>query len=382
MDSTNKPIITIIIFFFFIFLILSLFTQTISASEICSNTFCRRPEPVIRFPFRLQRHQPAACGYPGFDLFCDAFNQTLVELPNSGEFTVEAIDYAAQNIWLNDPQNCLPRRLLSLNLSGSPFSGYFFQEFTLFNCTFDYRKYRFDRVACLSGHNYTVIASSSERAIRFLAARCGLVATVAVPVQWAFFQPVMTSDLGGDMRLAWGSPRCRRCEGRGGRCGFRGFNSTVIECRNVPHRLPKAARYAIVIGAGLPAFLCLIGMLCFICSRITNRRGRRHHRRPIMEFSVVVAPQPAATATISGLDGPTIESYPKTTLGESRRLPKPDDNICAICLSEYMPKETLRSIPECRHCFHADCIDEWLKLNSSCPVCRVSPQNSTPSWVS
>ncbi|KAL3652435.1 hypothetical protein CASFOL_002116 [Castilleja foliolosa] len=369
MDTTNKPIIIIFIF------LISLFKLS-STTEICSNTFCRRPEPVIRFPFRLQNHQPTACGYPGFDLFCDAFNQTLVELPNSGEFTVEAIDYAAQNIWLNDPQNCLPRRLLSLNLSGSPFSAYFFQEFTLFNCTFDYKKYRFDRIACLSGENYTVIASSSERAIRFLAARCGLVATVAVPVQWAYFQPVMTSDLRGDMRLTWGSPRCRRCEGRGGRCGFRDLNSTVIECRNVPRRLPKAGRYAIVVGAGLPAFLCLVGMLCFIYNRTTNRQGSRHRRHPIIEFSVAVTPQPGATA--SGLDGPTIESYPKTTLGESRRLPKPDDNICAICLSEYMPKETLRSIPECQHCFHTDCIDEWLRLNSSCPVCRVSPRNSLP----
>ncbi|KAL3650550.1 hypothetical protein CASFOL_006953 [Castilleja foliolosa] len=373
MGSTNKPII--IIFFFK----LSLFTQVISASEICPTTFCRRPEPAIRFPFRLQNNQPATCGYPGFDLFCDAFNQTLIELPNSGEFTVEAIDYLSQNIWLNDPQNCLLKRLLTLNLSGSPFSGYFFQEFTLFNCTFDYKKYRFDRIACLSGRNYTVIASSSERAIGFLASRCGLVAKVAVPVEWASFQPVMTSDLAGDIRLTWGMMICRRCEGRGGRCGLRGPNSTVIECRNVPRRLSKAAQNAVFVGVGLLTFLCLIGVLCIIFSRITSRHQRRHVRvpRPIMELSVVVPPPP--TTIISGLDGPTIESYPKITLGESRRLLKPDDNMCAICLSEYMPKETLRSIPECQHCFHVDCIDKWLRFNSSCPVCRMSPRNSPPA---
>lgn len=81
----------------------------------------------------------------------------------------------------------------------------------------------------------------------------------------------------------------------------------------------------------------------------------------------------------SGLDGPTIESYPKTVLGASRRLPKPSDVICPICLADYLPEETLRTIPECDHYFHADCIDEWLKLNGTCPLCRNSPQTGSTS---
>ncbi|KAL5811412.1 hypothetical protein ACOSQ4_027980 [Xanthoceras sorbifolium] len=71
-------------------------------------------------------------------------------------------------------------------------------------------------------------------------------------------------------------------------------------------------------------------------------------------------------------------------LGESRRLPKPDDNTCPICLCEYKPKETLKTIPECLYCFHADCVDEWLRLNASCQACRNSPGRSSPepqdSW--
>ena len=68
---------------------------------------------------------------------------------------------------------------------------------------------------------------------------------------------------------------------------------------------------------------------------------------------------------IHGLDGPTIESYPKTLLGESRELPNPNDNTCPICLSEYKPKEMLRTIPECNHYFHVNCIDKWLKINAT-----------------
>ncbi|KAG8390403.1 hypothetical protein BUALT_Bualt01G0079700 [Buddleja alternifolia] len=318
--------------------------------------------------------QPSSCGYPGFDLFCDAFNQTLIDLPNSGRFTVQSIDYATQNIWLNDPDHCLPRRLLQLNFSDSPFNGLFNQDFTLFNCSsFDYTGYKYDPIGCMSGENYTVVASSAETAIRFLASRCSLIATVAVPVQWQFFAPVMTSDLADDMRLGWNSPRCGRCESRERRCGLRIANSTEIECINVDrHVLPRPARYAIIIGVGLPAFLFLIGFLYFLWSRVQSYRRRGH---PMMELSMVVAPR---STTISGLDEPTIDSYPKTILGESFRLPKPENNVCSICLSEYKPKETLRSIPDCQHCFHAECIDEWLRLNPLCPVCRNPPKSSHP----
>ncbi|KAL7108262.1 hypothetical protein ACP275_06G102900 [Erythranthe tilingii] len=372
--SLSKPMCPIFLIFFFFFFSLSALA---SASELCSNSFCRRTEPIIRFPFRLQNLQPSSCGYKGFNLFCGAFNQTLITLPNSGNFAVQAVDYAAQNIWLNDPDGCLPRRLLDLNLSGTPFNKAFSQSFDFFNCTFGYRKYGFNPIGCLSGENYTVLASSSERAVRFLASRCSWVAAVAVPVQWGFFEPIETSDLGDDIRLSWASPRCGRCESRGGRCGYGSTNSSVIECRDVArHELPRSARYAIVLGVGVPALLCLVGLVAFVCSRLPNRR--RHHL--VMDFSVAVGQHPTtAAATISGLDGATIESYPKTILGESRRLPKPEYNICSICLSEYAPKETLRSIPDCHHCFHAECIDEWLRLNSSCPVCRNSPKPSSPN---
>lgn len=33
----------------------------------------------------------------------------------------------------------------------------------------------------------------------------------------------------------------------------------------------------------------------------------------------------------------------------------------------------LRMLPDCGHCFHLLCVDVWLQLNASCPVCRNSP---------
>ncbi|XP_015062255.1 putative RING-H2 finger protein ATL69 [Solanum pennellii] len=80
-----------------------------------------------------------------------------------------------------------------------------------------------------------------------------------------------------------------------------------------------------------------------------------------------------------GLDRPVIESFPKVVLGESKRLPSSisDTNTCAICLCEYCVKDSVRCMPECNHCFHADCVDEWLQKSGSCPICRSSPVSTS-----
>lgn len=147
--------------------------------------------------------------------------------------------------------------------------------------------------------------------------------------------------------------------------------------------LGLGARYVIAIFIGVPALLCFIAVLSCICSRFKfGTHGWAWSREAIADFDPLLA---HSSIIVSGLDGPTIESYPKIVLDESRRLPEPDEETCPICLSEYRPKETVKRIPECRHCFHAQCIDEWLPLNATCPICRTSPQmlpkQLDPSWI-
>uniref|UniRef100_A0ACD5W1A7 Uncharacterized protein n=1 Tax=Avena sativa TaxID=4498 RepID=A0ACD5W1A7_AVESA len=43
---------------------------------------------------------------------------------------------------------------------------------------------------------------------------------------------------------------------------------------------------------------------------------------------------------------------------------------CAVCLGEMEDGELGRLLPACRHVFHVSCIDAWLRLSSTCPVCR------------
>lgn len=70
----------------------------------------------------------------------------------------------------------------------------------------------------------------------------------------------------------------------------------------------------------------------------------------------------------SGIDKTLIESLPffrfSSLKGSKEGLE------CAVCLSRFEDTELLRLLPKCRHAFHMSCIDKWLEMHSSCPLCR------------
>lgn len=43
-------------------------------------------------------------------------------------------------------------------------------------------------------------------------------------------------------------------------------------------------------------------------------------------------------------------------------------DICPICLNLFEEKQI--HITSCNHVFHFDCIQEWYKINKSCPMCK------------
>mmetsp|Transcript_947 Transcript_947/g.1159 ORF Transcript_947/g.1159 Transcript_947/m.1159 type:complete len:343 (-) Transcript_947:933-1961(-) len=48
-----------------------------------------------------------------------------------------------------------------------------------------------------------------------------------------------------------------------------------------------------------------------------------------------------------------------------------DESQCSICLTGYEPEESIRLLPcDKRHHFHSKCVDEWLRMNRTCPICR------------
>ena len=54
---------------------------------------------------------------------------------------------------------------------------------------------------------------------------------------------------------------------------------------------------------------------------------------------------------------------------------KNKNDICNICMDEYMINDKLTSLP-CKHAFHTDCIKNWLcNEKVTCPTCRKDVRN-------
>jgi hypothetical protein len=53
-------------------------------------------------------------------------------------------------------------------------------------------------------------------------------------------------------------------------------------------------------------------------------------------------------------------------------LAPPGATECAVCLAEFAHGEAGRLVPGCGHGFHAACIETWLRVRSTCPLCRAA----------
>ncbi|CAN4127220.1 unnamed protein product [Withania somnifera] len=354
-----------------------------SSVEVCNPTSCSEMGigPEIRFPFRLADRQSNRCGYPGFNLKCNERGQTILSLPFSGDFLVTEIDYSAQSLILYDPDFCLVKRLIDFNLTNSPFKAAHQRNYTIVRCTSDdwlsYPKYQVAiPLYCrgVTSRNLAILAMPPSMYEQEKPRGCKLIhSKVSVPLQLEdsqFWSPIE------GLVLTWNEPGCRICENQGKLCGFKSDTGSDIACSNPPTSkgkgLPRGAKYGIIIGVGVPGLVCLIGIIGFAFGKLKIYTLRRGLNSDLPTATINLQ----SAIVMRGLNRATIDSYPKTVLGESQRLPNPNDGTCPICLSDYVPKETLRTIPECHHYFHAECIDEWLKLNATCPLCRNTPDGS------
>ncbi|KAL6905298.1 hypothetical protein ACP4OV_002899 [Aristida adscensionis] len=108
--------------------------------------------------------------------------------------------------------------------------------------------------------------------------------------------------------------------------------------------------------------LCFI-LLCTYC-RCARQRAVAGARRRVMRELVPGASlfrRPAAAAP------PPVVPYASASAGAAKRG-LPED--CPVCLEPFADDDGVRVVPACGHLYHAPCIDRWLDVRNSCPVCR------------
>eukprot|EP01038_Epipyxis_sp_PR26KG_P016225 gene16225-22080_t len=79
----------------------------------------------------------------------------------------------------------------------------------------------------------------------------------------------------------------------------------------------------------------------------------------------------------AGASENAISELPLITIEDSH-IQGSDDHTCPICLNEMAVGDQARSF-RCNHIFHKQCVDEWLRVNASCPTCRKLVFGDAPS---
>ncbi|XP_057454701.1 LOW QUALITY PROTEIN: RING-H2 finger protein ATL67 [Lotus japonicus] len=131
--------------------------------------------------------------------------------------------------------------------------------------------------------------------------------------------------------------------------------------------------YSIAIALGFLFLLSTLILSSYLCCRALRHNRRRAPDGVVLPRIIFVAEDgdEEEGPRVSGLDPNVINSYPRFQYAAAER--GHGETTCSICLCEFKEAEMLRMMPECRHHFHLCCLDSWLKLNGSCPVCRNSP---------
>lgn len=123
---------------------------------------------------------------------------------------------------------------------------------------------------------------------------------------------------------------------------------------------------ACVIGIAVCCCLpCIIAILC----AVTDQEGAS--RENVEQLSKYIFQRSGDIDQLSGeIQGPfagvMTECGTDTPIEHSVML---EDAECCICLTTYSDGVELRELP-CGHHFHCTCVDKWLYINATCPLCK------------
>ncbi|XP_022723933.1 E3 ubiquitin-protein ligase At1g63170-like isoform X2 [Durio zibethinus] len=157
-------------------------------------------------------------------------------------------------------------------------------------------------------------------------------------------------------------------------------NVWIFGGHSSPSDAPKLYRLCIVfltfscIGYAMPFILCATICCCLPCiiSVLGFQEDFSQTRGATME-SISALPtykfKYKKTGNVNDQENSAGEGGVLATGTAKERVISGDDAVCCICLAKYADNDELRELP-CIHVFHVVCVDKWLKINASCPLCK------------
>ncbi|KAL0309342.1 UNVERIFIED_CONTAM: putative RING-H2 finger protein ATL21B [Sesamum radiatum] len=353
-----------------LFLLITIFSTVHAGNDnVCPTSYC--DSLPIKFPFKVKPEQTQDdCTY--INLTCNAtldpIGIALATLPHAGDFYVRIIEYYNKYIQLYDPGKCLIRRLMKLNLSSTPFIAFAYETYTFYTCPFDsdiINLYVYP-IDCLSNATNVTVATAFVSSDDMLDNGCQIMGSWVLPV----FMPGQFESKGifGDLYLTWNSISCLACEDQNDSPVHKDKPKGNLWTHfvNSPYCVPSFVTMAIIF------VICLLGLTHSLAGiHETISSSPTADVLPVSATATAAAAAPPPRFMNRGMDEFKISACTElVALGESRTNSEPDSNTCPICLDSYHPKEMIRCIAICDHCFHAECIELWLRNSRTCPVCR------------
>ena len=106
-------------------------------------------------------------------------------------------------------------------------------------------------------------------------------------------------------------------------------------------------------------------MMNYLMSMILRRSENNYPNVDNMSYEELLALEERMGNVSKGLTKEQIDKLPKEKFVKKKYT----DDKCIICQYEFKNYEKI-IVLACKHCFHPDCIEEWLKNQKVCPYCK------------